>query len=246
MQRKCSDENQEVTWSTTGAVVTSWKFSGIDVFYPQTMLEIGGISKLRGGMHPCWPNFGPADPKFGLPQHGVLRNREADVSDGNSASFYGPDLLGSAYRVESEVQVAITLQPNGFRYTLMARLTEASATDVFVNGGLHPYFCTPNGRARVSTIHAETWVKDPSMPAEYRLINRCAEVSIPGVGIVQTVVGGAWQEQCRQKVGLWRDSRKSLCVEPVLGTPATYGEPPCPKLSMEWLVISCDFGVKIN
>ena len=42
-----------------GAYVDSLSLLGQTVFFPKTTLTINGAAKLRGGLHPCLPQFGP-------------------------------------------------------------------------------------------------------------------------------------------------------------------------------------------
>lgn len=246
MDRQCSDGNQEITFSTMGGVIKRWKFRGVDIFYPQETLEILGHPKLRGGMHPCWPNFGSADPKFGLPQHGPLRTRKANTSGENDVFFTGTDLLGSACHEQSEVRIVITLRPMGFLYTLMARLTKPSSTDIFANGGFHPYFRTPKGVARVIVNENLTCIDEENLPPLRMLASRSTYVLIPGLGDIRMTRGGDWENKVRQGVTLWRDSGKYVCVEPRIGFSGTYGDEYNPCLSTEWLQLHCEFEVFLD
>jgi glucose-6-phosphate 1-epimerase len=248
MDRDCYDGNQELLFSSIGGVIKRWKFGGVDIFYPQETLEISGRPKLRGGMHPCWPNFGSADPKFGLPQHGPLRIREANISGENDVFFVGTDLLGSTCNVQSAVRIIITLMPRGFLYTLMARLTEPSPTNVFVNGGFHPYFRTPRGVARVIVGEELVCIDEENILPRRMKAKRSTYVLTPGIGTIRMTTSGVWNTRHHREMTLWRDSKKYVCVEPTMraSLSSQYGDKHCLWLTNDWLLITCEFEVFLD
>lgn len=239
---------QTIGLSEVGGTITRWQYHGVDIFYPQKLVKRERKMKLRGGMHVCWPCFGTVDSKYGLPQHGVLRNRVDDgFLAGNGLIFNGTDLLGPTYSEESEVEIEITLTETGFIYTLSARLAKPASREVFINPGLHPYFATPTGNARAGAWNGREhrfYLRKQGPKSSD--IGQGADVVIPGIGKIQMMLGGAWDTAPGKKIYFWRDSRKYLCVEPVFGSPKTYGEPGCLRLTDEWFTMTCTFQVLLD
>ena len=245
------NKDQTVTVSEVGGTVIRWQYRGVDIFYPQQLVKRERKMKHRGGMHACFPNFGTVDSKFGLPQHGPLRNRKADIiteaPTGGSAVFKGTDLLGPTYDEECEVRIAIALTQTGFMYALAARLSQPATRDVFVNPGFHPYFRTPTKNARAGAwegkMHRFYQRKYGPQSSD---VGQGAEVIVQGVGTIQMLLGGVWNSAKTKKVVFWRDSYRYLCVEPVLGNSRTYGGPDCQRLTDKWLNLSCAFRVSLG
>ncbi len=237
-----ANKDQAVTVSETGGTVTRYQYRGVDIFYPQQLVRRERKMKLRGGMHVCFPNFGTVDDKFGLPQHGPLRNRNIDGVKEDGVIFRGTDLLGPSYNEECEVHITIALTQTGFIYLLSARLIRPASRDVFINPGLHPYFRTPTKNAQ-----AGAW--KGRMNHFYRQnygprstdVGQGADVVVPGVGKIQMLLGGGWR-----RLYYWRDSFQYLCVEPVFGNPRTYGSPDCLRLTDKWFSASCAFQVSLE
>lgn len=238
---KIGNKEQVVTFSEIGGTITRWQYHGIDIFYPQQLVKRGKEreQKLRGGMHACWPCFGTVDPTFGLPQHGVLRNRKADEIMENGVVFRGTDLLGPAYDEECEVRIDIVLTRMGLTHSLSARLLRPASRDVFINPGLHPYFRTPTGNAQARAWKGEElrFYRRNHGPISTS-VGHGADVNIPSIGKVQMLLTGGWS-----RVYYWRDSRRYLCVEPVFGNSMKYGDSRCLLLTDKWFNMSCAFQV---
>lgn len=237
--------NHRVELSGVGGTVASWKYQGVDVFFPQKKVVCDDKLKLRGGMHACFPNFGAVDTKFGLPKHGPLRDCEADASGPGVMLFRGKDLLGNSCSEECEIRTDVRLQPLGFVYTLVAQLIEPAANEVFVNPGLHPYFRTPKGKALVTVWDGEqVYIDEKKIDAIYKFAdsNDSVVITIPGLGVIKMgVSGNAWKQAKVPRIVLWRDSSDYLCVEPICGHPGTFGQQACLRLTEEWLELKCSF-----
>jgi len=238
---------QTVSLGEIGGTVSRWQYRGVDVFFPQQEVRRGGVRKVRGGMHACWPCFGTPDAKFGLPQHGVLRDRKADVETEDGFVFRGTDLLGPAHDEESEVRIAVTLAHTGFTYALSARLLEPAESPVFVNAGLHPYFRTPTGNAEGGAwIGKEIRFSRRLYGPTFEDIGKGAQLIIPGIGEVKMLLGGALGTAPARKLVFWRDSRDYLCAEPVFGDSKSYGSPSCLRLTEQWLEVRCSFQIRLD
>jgi len=236
---------QTVAFSETDGAILWWKCREIDVLYPQKMVQRKYVWTLRGGMCAYWPWYGTIDTN--LPRNGVLRGRRADEVTGNGVVFRGRDLLGPSYDEEAEVRVSVELTRDGFAYTLAARLLKPATRDVFINPGLNPYFRTPTGNAVAGTwdgkqVHFYQRLRGPmSAP-----VNQGADVTIPGVGKVQMMLGGAWKDAAPRRMYFWRDSRNYLCVEPTFGNPNVYGTPDCAILTDAWFEAACTFQLTLE
>ncbi|MFA6502756.1 MAG: hypothetical protein WCT45_00675 [Candidatus Paceibacterota bacterium] len=241
------NDHNVIEFSEVGGTILSWEHRGIKILFPQTFVRRGGEMRPRGGMPVCWPNFGTVDPAFGLPQHGVLRKREADEIAPNGVVFRGTDLLGPMHNVLSEVRILIEPKQTGFVYTLAARLLEPSPKEVFVNAGFHPYFRTPTGDALAGTWVGGTKLYYQSQQGPiWEDVDRGLDVHPKGVGTVKMRLGGVWDFAMEKRVVFWRDSRDYLCAEPILGMPGMYGTPDCPKLTEKGLVMTCAFSVSLD
>ena len=231
--------------SGIGGTVTSWKYRDVDIFSPQKKVPLDGRLKSRGGMHACFPNFGAVDPKFGLPKHGPLRDREADECGSGIMLFRGRDLLGNSCSEECEIRTGVNFQTLGFTYTLAARLIGTTSKEVFVNPALHPYFRTPEGTSLVTVWDDEqVYIHQEKIDSVYKFANNNDNVAIKlyGLGTIKMSIGGnAWKQANVPRIVLWRDSLDYLCVEPICGHPSIYGAPPCLRLTEEWLDLKCEF-----
>lgn len=63
---------------TEGGRIESLTDGDMQVLYPQITVNIDGKEKIRGGSHPCVPNFG-IDTLYGLPSHGFGRDEKWDL-----------------------------------------------------------------------------------------------------------------------------------------------------------------------
>lgn len=240
-------DDQVLTISDIGGTITEWQYRGKDIFYPRQEVVIDGKVHMRGGMHACFPNFGSVDARFGLPQHGPLRNRKADEMSNGEMIFRGRDLLGPAHTEMCEVKITIALEPKGFLYTLAARLLEPPQQDVFINWGLHPYFYTPEGTAMITVdAHQELLISKPQIDKEYVPVGHGVDVRIPGSKTTHLALSGdAWEGAVEPAVVLWRDMRSYVCVEPVLGFEEAYGTYSCLRLTQECLQLQCRFEIDV-
>lgn len=237
------NSDQSIVFSECGGNIVSWKMYGKDILYPQQQVRRNNLMKLRGGMHACFPNFGRVNEEFGLPQHGPLRDRKADLLMENGAVFRGFDLLGTHFRQDCAVIITMDLTDTGFVYTLMTKLLGPSKRAVYVNAGFHPYFRTPTGKARVGTgLGAETRLYKRTHGPRNEPIDTEAFVIAPGLGVIRLLLGDAFNAASSPKrLVVWRDSEHYACAEPILGIPQFFGTPSCVPLTNKWLRMSCEF-----
>ena len=241
------NEVQSIIFSEIGGTIVRWKYRDSDIFYPRQLVRREGKLKFRGGMHVCFPNFGTADPKFGLPQHGVLRDRKAEEVTENGVIFRGTDLLGPSYDEACEVRIVIEPARTGFVYVLSARLIKPASRDVFINPGFHPYFRTPTGNAQAGAWKGRTYrFYQRKHGPQSANVGQGADVVVPGIGTIQLMLGGEWNAARSKKMYYWRDSRRYLCVEPVFGNSRMYGDPGCLRLTDKWFKMACAFTLSLD
>lgn len=230
-------QNQLIVLSETGGTITEWKYRGWDIFFPQQEIIINGEKKLRGGMHPCFPNFGTVDEKFGLPQHGTLRTLHADRM-GNTAVHFDKVPMGSSGGF-AEVNVSVYPLTHGFTYGLRAVLV-GDGEDLFINPGLHPYFATPRGFAEV--LHPQAVVeKVPYGPKISPIELFSPRAYIAGLGRVMMTPGQTLRGPSARIV-LWRDDPRYVCIEPISATSREFNTPSGVALSSwQYLDVTCTF-----
>ena len=124
--------------NTQGAYVDSLSLAGQTVFFPKTTLTINGAAKLRGGMHPCLPQFGP-DGGNGLGHHGFGRTAEWFLAE--SAASTACLLLHQAEAGYQNIDWRLDYslpQPDQACFRLSAH--NRGKTPVRIAPGFHPYF----------------------------------------------------------------------------------------------------------
>ena len=122
-----------------GAWIKRFSKDGKDIFFPYKEMEIGGVHKLRGGMHVCAPNFGPDEILGELAQHGYGRDENWDIiEEGEDFISLGLSGQGSYENVDFSLS---------YRLTENKLVTEFIATNKGedarpINPAFHPYFYT--------------------------------------------------------------------------------------------------------
>ena len=227
-----ADSRNGFVLSAEGGRILQWRVEGKNILFPDQTIEVRGERKQRGGMFWCCPNFGLVDQKYGLPQHGLLRDMVGDMVGPNilathkEVGFEGTGLLGKKPRRRSLVQVsAWKPDPRRLSYELTVRLSRNRKIikGLPFNPGAHSYFATPQGEATVRVCgiyhHVVAREYDDSLPFDGH-----AEIEIPGIGNIDLWVSPSMIPSGSRLV-LWLDDRRYLCIEPVLGSPQDFGVP---------------------
>ncbi|NCU38234.1 hypothetical protein EOL96_04240 [Candidatus Saccharibacteria bacterium] len=175
---------------------------GNPIFLSKQIVIIDGNPKLRGGCHPCWPNFGPGG-ESGLSQHGVARTSEWKLkAEGDTDVLTLDGSVAPGYE-GVHVDVAYAYDDNSFVST-MATYND-SDHEVRVAPAFHPYFDAPAG-AEITLDGA------PINLAEYHEAR-----SIEGAEHSLTINGRELKltsEGCSEWI-VWSDeSAGFVCVEP--------------------------------
>ncbi len=215
-----------------GAYVRKLEYKGRPLFFPYTEFSDG---KVRGGMHVCLPNFGPA-PDQDLNQHGFGREATWQVTqpksdplsircrlDTSKVHKVAPKRYEGLY-VRLVYNVAFNKTANTVELTADMTLLNRGKSDMNVAPAFHPYFAIP----MVDSPEDIKLVVEPS-DAEYQFtkevwasspivdlsINRHAIIDAPDTPPI--VVGHANLPQ----YVCWSDGRLDahnkygyVCVEP--------------------------------
>lgn len=238
-------DSSVVKLSEVGGTVVSWRVAGREILFPRRAIAAkSGGTKQRGGLPSCFPNFGSVDPKFGLPQHGILRDLTG-VREGNgSYQRVRFDRVGPLGGCGSYAKVVIEAQTfnRGFTYALRVKLPADVSKDVFVNAGFHPYFATPRQSATVISLDRHE-IKGLMPEAKTLPLRKTAYVNLPDLGTVMVAPELGFDLQ-QARLVIWRDSLDYACVEQVMGVPSLFGTDRCKRLLVkepEEFVLSCSY-----
>jgi hypothetical protein len=147
--------------------ISSWKAAnGVDILFPETAREAGGVKKWRGGASVCAPNFGtaPTDGPYEgitLPKHGLVRNcrfENGQVARGNPAFHQWGPMQDVGGRVSAGF---LFVHPWSHEVLVSAHVSPATENDAVIMShrisvgtetihdetmpcsvGFHPYFAT--------------------------------------------------------------------------------------------------------
>lgn len=131
-----SDETA-CTIDPEGAWVTSLQCGETPVFFPRTEVSYGDLTKQRGGMHVCVPNFGP-DRDGRLAQHGFGRTSTWTVTEQGDASVTLRLRGGDDDYADLESSLTYALSERSFSATL--RCKNRGSSLLRLAPGFHPYF----------------------------------------------------------------------------------------------------------
>lgn len=225
-----ADSRNGFVLSSEGGRILRWKVDGKDILYPDGIIEAQEERKRRGGMFWCFPNFGKAPEPYLFPQHGPLRDLVGELSTNalkirEEVSFEGRPVLGKNSRRNLLVHVSAWQEgPRRLSYELTVRVPQTkSLRGIPFNPGVHPYFSTPHGEVTVRVYGVSYTIRAREFQDALPFNGR-AEIIIPGIGTIDMHVSSSMVPTGSQLV-LWRDDRRYLCVEPVLGPPQNFAVP---------------------
>lgn len=149
-----------------GAYVRKLEYKGKPLFFPYTQFKDG---KVRGGMHVCLPNFGPA-PDQDLNQHGFGREAQWQLTTARGE----PDTVRCRLGVSTGHRVipkrydglyvrlvySVALESKTNTVTLSADLTvlNRGKENMNIAPGFHPYFAIP----MIDTPHDISVITEPA------------------------------------------------------------------------------------
>ena len=221
-------DGHHVELSKLGGTITEWSYRGAEILFPRGEVVRRGEKKIRGGMHACFPNFGPVAKEFGLPQHGPFCEIEGVETNGDSVVFNNNSVWGLVGE-SCQVITRVAVSGQAITYLLTTNL-KSPGKSLRINPGIHPYFRTPQGAARI-VLRGEKpmFVVGSQMEAATRSFTAPgpATVEIFGLGTVEIYSSF---DRPKQKIVIWRDSADYICVSPVIALPEFYGTNKCPEL----------------
>lgn len=190
------------TVDSQGAWLTQLQIAGHDVLFPrQTFTLPDGSTKLRGGSHVCFPNFGPGGTS-GLPQHGFARVQEWRVAAQSAAETELVLGLSEGDYADVEVRIVYKLLDAGITMTL--QVVNGSRNALPICPAFHPYFATA---ATESAVDGQRY-RHPDLSEAVFLGGPVSELSSGGRQF------GLRQQNLPQWV-LWTDALGGyVCLEP--------------------------------
>lgn len=133
-----------------GAFLTSIHTGSQTIIFPRKQIQASyGVWKTRGGLHICFPNFGPGD-SAGLEQHGFGRTENWDQLTTSDSQVYFRLSGGNAKYSQIRADLRYTLLDDGLRCELLVKNLSNETIDIAP--GFHPYFTVPPG---VTEVHVE-------------------------------------------------------------------------------------------
>lgn len=221
-------EGDHTVWmSPQGGSILQWQWQDHTILGPARMVSVGNEVKVRGESHWCSPNFGAVPEsvakKYPGPKHGRLRSTTLKVlnSDKGGASFFMEERVDLTL-FESTVNVAV--EENAVSTWLTLR--NAGMKRAPILPAYHPYFATP---ARGLAVLMDGQVVGQASRGGFAYNISSKSHTIPVTGEFQVELDGIGlvtllhTQNCSHIV-LWSDDpTQYVCVEPVFGTPGTFG-----------------------
>lgn len=141
---------------TDGAYISILELGGQTILFPRTTLYLNGTKKLRGGMHVCLPQFGPAA-NTDLTHHGFGRASKWLVSQHNQThAILTLSSLHSSYQ-HITWQLDYSL-PNEYEARFRLNAVNHGTESVRIAPGFHPYFPAQFSPFQLGSIHYDSQV----------------------------------------------------------------------------------------
>ncbi len=223
------NRNYRVLVSPQGGSILGLWWQEHCILGPARMVRVGKELKARGETHWCYPNFGTVNPEvrpeYQQPKHGFLRHTLLNIThySDNLAQFEAPSFSRNGL-LKSGPFVDIALSSRGVWASLCAK--NNGLEELPILPASHPYFAVPEGRGLevkmgtevlVAIYGAAAW----GVNAKACVVERTGPVSVKLFGIGTVDLG--LPDNCTHIV-LWSDSPFDyVCVEPIFGTPGSYG-----------------------
>lgn len=184
-----------------GAYVDSLSLLDQTVFFPKTTLTINGAAKLRGGMHPCLPQFGP-DGGSGLGHHGFGRTAKwlLAESSASSAGLLLQQVEAGYQDIDWRLDYSLP-QPDQACFRLSAH--NRGKTPVRIAPGFHPYFYAAD-----SEFTLGTWKYDACNLNDVRFAAAAEKAAVGRLDL-------AISQKNLPVFALWSDRADDyICIEP--------------------------------
>ena len=155
---------------TDGAYISTLELGGQTILFPRTSLSINGIAKLRGGMHVCLPQFGPAA-HTDLTHHGFGRTSEWLLSQYNQT--HATLTLQSSHthyqHITWQLDCCLTSE---YEAWFCLKAVNHGTESVRIAPGFHPYFLAQLTPFQLGSIDydSQTLLKPTFVSAESTVI----------------------------------------------------------------------------
>lgn len=202
-----------VKTSEIGARILSLQKGKNYYILPQQTVKRKGKNVIRGGMHLCSPIFGEKDGEFNtIPKHGGLRSAvwQLDNSSRDHSIKYEYELKIDGYWLI--YNICYRLLHNCLQVITM--IENKLDTPVPFEFGWHPYFFAPNG-ADISFVNSNIHIRQAYGPKIFN-DDKIIVIELRGIGTVNLLLDKGFNNK---HVCIWTDSKRYVCVEPLLSHP---------------------------
>ena len=227
------NQNHIATISDNFPTITSWKVDGIDILFPEQELLIGTISKKRGGIPICFPNFGKPVTynEIEIPQHGFLRDKERMLCQSQVQSDFivmagMVDGYGLSYSTSIKMQVHHQFNTPTLTQTLSV-CSGNTSQKMPLCLGFHPYFKINRSFLNFvrdgKEMNMGLFSDQKLLQAQKFGFKNVFEVQLDERLSVVMVCLGSFQTG-HQQVCIWSDNPdKYVCVEPIIHNNKLFG-----------------------
>lgn len=130
----------KVVINTNGAFIDEFCFGEKNIFYPRFTVNIDGLDRPRGGMHPCLPQFGTSEIND-LMVHGYARDLAWKIIEEDQNSII---LALDGHFGYEGMNSLIEYSLDNNRFDVKLTLKNLSNNNLLVAPGFHPYFYYDN------------------------------------------------------------------------------------------------------
>lgn len=191
--------------NTDGGRIESLTDGETPVLYPQVNITIEGTEKIRGGSHPCVPNFG-IDTTTGLPPHGFGRDRRWDCVK-KEASYSTLSLNGEGDYKNLRIFLSYEIGEKSLRQNLV--FLNIGDEELLIAPGFHPYFPTKDAYIK---IYDRVFDKN-EMSITAFLDGDILEFETESMKY-------RYETKNCNRFAIWTDSDDYVCVEPTFNGPS--------------------------
>lgn len=130
----------KVVINTSGAFIDEFCFGEKNIFYPRFTVNIDGLDRPRGGMHPCLPQFGTSEIND-LMVHGYARDLAWKIIEEDQNRII---LALDGYFGYEGMNSLIEYSLDNNRFDVKLTLKNLSNNNLLVAPGFHPYYYYDN------------------------------------------------------------------------------------------------------
>lgn len=130
----------KVVINTSGAFIDEFCFGEKNILYPRFTVNIDGLHRPRGGMHPCLPQFGTSEIND-LMVHGYARDLTWKIIEEDQNRII---LALDGHFGYEGMNSLIEYSLNNNRFDVKLTLKNLSNNNLLVAPGFHPYFYYDN------------------------------------------------------------------------------------------------------